>query len=213
LPIVLLRVCYSSHREVRVEQAAVDATQRLADPIALIRTRHNLAGAYAQLGRYTDAHTELGRALDLATRAGDHTMRAHTHLRISVLWGLQDRSTEALDHARQAFTRYEAAGHRAGQADALNQVGYAHQHLGHHAQAVTCYRHALDLFHGLGDRYGAAGTLTHLGDTHHTTGDHDAARIAWQQALTVLEDLDHPDAEPVRTKLAALDALAGRPTR
>jgi hypothetical protein len=31
------------------------------------------------------------------------------------------------------------------------------------------------------------------------------ARDAWQQALTILDQLDHPDAEQVRTKLATLD--------
>jgi hypothetical protein len=32
------------------------------------------------------------------------------------------------------------------------------------------------------------------------------AREAWQQALDILDDLRHPDAEPVRTKLRRLDA-------
>ena len=32
------------------------------------------------------------------------------------------------------------------------------------------------------------------------------AREAWQQALDILDDLRHPDAEPVRTKLRQLDA-------
>ena len=33
----------------------------------------------------------------------------------------------------------------------------------------------------------------------------DGARTAWQQALTILDDLDHPDADTVRTKLHHLE--------
>jgi hypothetical protein len=61
----------------------------------------------------------------------------------------------------------------------------------------------------LGYRYGEAFTLTNLGDTHHAAGHPHAARTAWQQALTILDQLDHPDAEQVRTKLAALDIPTG----
>jgi hypothetical protein len=68
-----------------------------------------------------------------------------------------------------------------------------------------CYQQALTLFRDLGDRYDEAATLTNLGDTHHAAGNPDAARDAWQHALTILDDLDHPDADQVRTKLAALD--------
>ena len=72
---------------------------------------------------------------------------------------------------------------------------------GRYDQAVTCYEQALDLMRDLGDRYSQATTLTDLGGTHHTAGNLAAARGAWQQALTILEELDHPDAEAVRAKL------------
>jgi hypothetical protein len=54
-------------------------------------------------------------------------------------------------------------------------------------------------------RYGEADILTHLGDTHQITGNPQAAREAWQQALSILEELEHPEAEQVRNKLAVLD--------
>ena len=105
---------------------------------------------------------------------------------------------------QQALTLHQELGDRDGQAATWDSLGYAHHHLGHHTQAITCYQHALDLFRDLGDRYYEAATLTHLGDTHHAAGNPQAARDAWQQALTILDDLDHPDADQVRTKLATL---------
>ena len=52
----------------------------------------------------------------------------------------------------------------------------------------------------LGDRRYEADTLTRLGDTHHAIGNTGDAREVWQQALTVLDQLDHPDADEVRVK-------------
>jgi len=60
----------------------------------------------------------------------------------------------------------------------------------------------------MGGRYYEADTLTRLGDTHHAAGDPDAARDAWHHALSILDDLDHPDADHVRTKLHHLDQPA-----
>ncbi|HEU4426487.1 MAG TPA: tetratricopeptide repeat protein, partial [Pilimelia sp.] len=78
-------------------------------------------------------------------------------------------------------------------------------HLGRHEQAVVAYRQALDLYRQQGNRYGEAETLIHLGDTYQVLGDHDAVQTAWLTALSILDKLDHPDADHVRTKLADLD--------
>jgi hypothetical protein len=51
---------------------------------------------------------------------------------------------------------------------------------------------------------GPAGELREILDTHRAAGDTYAARDAWQHALDILTDLQHPDAEQLRTKLAAL---------
>jgi predicted negative regulator of RcsB-dependent stress response len=50
------------------------------------------------------------------------------------------------------------------------------------------------------DRYEAT-ALACLGDALAANGDTDAAWASWQQALTILDQLDHPDADEVRTKL------------
>ena len=111
---------------------------------------------------------------------------------------------QALTACQQALTLFQELGDRDGQAATLDSLGYANHHLGQHTQAIDCYQHALDLERNLGDRYGEAETLTHLGDTHHAAGDPQAARDAWQHALIILDDLSHPDADQVRTKLATL---------
>ena len=58
-------------------------------------------------------------------------------------------------------------------------------------------------------RYSEADTLKRLGDTHLAAGEPGEARAVWRQSLTILEQIDHPEAEQVR---ALLDdaALRGR---
>jgi predicted negative regulator of RcsB-dependent stress response len=68
---------------------------------------------------------------------------------------------------------------------------------------LLLYSRAVALNRDLGDRYHEAESLTHIGDAQHAVDDHDSARHAWQQALRILDELDHPDAQTVRTKLRA----------
>jgi tetratricopeptide (TPR) repeat protein len=84
-------------------------------------------------------------------------------------------------------------------------LGYAHQHLAHHMQAIDCFQHAADLYHDYGDRYGEGIVLDHLGNAHHDAGNLTAARTIWQHALDILTDVDHPVTDTVRAKLTRLD--------
>jgi tetratricopeptide (TPR) repeat protein len=85
-----------------------------------------------------------------------------------------------------------------------DSLGYAHHHLGDHAEAVACYRHAIDLYRDLSEYREEAITLSHLGDTHEAAGHADLARAAWEDALVILDRLDHPDAGRIRAKLEGL---------
>jgi tetratricopeptide (TPR) repeat protein len=106
-----------------------------------------------------------------------------------------------LTYCTQALAVQREIGDRRGQADTLDSLGYAHHHLHDHPQARVCYEQAIALYRELGDRRGEADTLTHLGDTHHAAGETEAAAHAWRQALTILDHLDHPDADRLRARL------------
>jgi tetratricopeptide (TPR) repeat protein len=93
---------------------------------------------------------------------------------------------------------------------ALDSLGFAHQQLGHRADATACYQQALGLHRQTGSRWGEAETLGHLGDTRHAAGNPEEARAAWEEALAILADLRHPDADQIRAKLSELDAGGSR---
>ena len=58
------------------------------------------------------------------------------------------------------------------------------------------------MFTRLGHQYFAAESLADLGNAQDAAGDRDAARRAWQHALAIFDDLRHPRAEEIRTRLA-----------
>ena len=93
------------------------------------------------------------------------------------------RHAEALDHASRALELYRAAGHLAGQASALNAVGWAHAQLGEYEPALDHCRQALALL-----RRPATGTArrtpgTASASSTHRLGHHAQAVRCYQRAL------------------------------
>jgi DNA-binding SARP family transcriptional activator/tetratricopeptide (TPR) repeat protein len=174
------------------------------DAAGQAHTHVAIGNLWARRGRPDRALDHEQQALALYRTTGHH--RGHAHALNGVGWclALLGDHAQALIHCCQALTLYQKTGDRFGEADTWDSLGYAHHHLGDHAQAVDCYQHAVTLRHNLGSRYGEATTLTRLGDTHHAAGRPDAASATWTDALCILADLDHPDTEAVRAKLATL---------
>jgi tetratricopeptide (TPR) repeat protein len=196
--------------KVAVQQAAVAAAGRLADPTAQARAHRHLAVAYTRLSRFDDAHTHLRHAVELTTQAGDLAGQAATHHNLALLWERQGRNREALDHARQALDLYRAAGNRRGQALGLNAVGWCHARLGDHMPALTYCRRALALHRVLGDRYGQASTWDSLGYAHHHLGQHTQAIGCYHRALELFVDLGHRHGEAdTLTRLGDSHSIAG----
>ena len=175
-----------------------------------------------QLGSSTlqaRAHLELGRVANVRGRSTDALDHAEQALRLyqaaeyrpgqasalnSAGWScaLLGRHHEALRHCERALELHRELGNRSGEAATLDSVGYAHHQLGDYARAVSYYQESIEAFDGADDAHHRAQAFTHLGDAHQGSGDASAARHAWRQALAILEGLQHPEAEQVRSRLA-----------
>jgi tetratricopeptide (TPR) repeat protein len=187
---------------------ALDLTTQTGDHTEQAHNHQSLGYLWEQRGDYARALHHARQALELHQATGNQDGQALALNAVGWCHGMLGDHQQALTFCQQALTLFQDLGDRARQAGTWDSTGYAHHHLGQHAQALTSYHHALTLFCDLGDRYEEANTLTHLGDTHHATGNAHAARDAWQQALTILDDLKHPNADQLRTKLATLDTPA-----
>ncbi|WP_162907133.1 AfsR/SARP family transcriptional regulator [Allorhizocola rhizosphaerae] len=86
-------------------------------------------------------------------------------------------------------------------ADTWDTLGFAHQRLTRHEQAIACFERAVALFGKLGVRLYEAESLTRLADSHEALGDEPAARAARTRALGILDEIGHPDAERLRKQL------------
>ncbi|GAA0564847.1 hypothetical protein GCM10010172_55390 [Paractinoplanes ferrugineus] len=188
------------------------ARSHLTTALALYRrlgNRSGMADAHLNLGivarreaRYSDALEEGGHALELARQAGDRVGEARAMNNIGWCHLTMGDYREALDYCRRAVRLHEAAGNRMGAAHSWDSVGMAHFRLGEPAQAASCYRRAASIFRDENDQQYQAIALSHLGDTEEAAGRHRSARDAWRNALAILTELDHPDADEVRAKLA-----------
>jgi tetratricopeptide (TPR) repeat protein/transcriptional regulator with XRE-family HTH domain len=198
------------HDLAATQRAAIAAAGRLGDASAQARAYRYLAHAHMQLGRFEDAHSQLGQALDLYREVGDLIGQAHAHHTFSSLWERQAGYAQALDHARQSLDLFSRAGDQVWRATALNGIGWYHALLGDHEQAITWCEQALSLLQELDDQLGQSATWDSLGYAHHHLGDYDQAIICYQHALDLVRDLGDRYYEAVAlTHLGQTHQVAG----
>jgi DNA-binding SARP family transcriptional activator/tetratricopeptide (TPR) repeat protein len=200
------------HEQVGAWQAALAAADRLPHPAAATTHRY-LGWGVLRLGDHDQADAYLHHALHLETEADDKVGQANTHVNLSYLWQWRDQPARALDHAQQALTLFQTAGHLRGQATALNSVGWYHALLGHHTNAITHCQQALALHQQLGDRTGEAATWDSLGYAHHRLEQYTQAADCYGRALSLFRDLDdHYEEAGTLTHLGDTHHAAGNPT-
>ncbi|GAA0713946.1 AAA family ATPase [Dactylosporangium roseum] len=202
----LLRLGHLDDAQTHLDQA-LELFGRAGDLARQADTHIALARVWARRGPHalTAGLYHVRQAHKLHHASGHRAGQAQALNAIGWAHARLGNHAQALVCCRQALSVLEELDDREGQTFAWDSIGFAHHHLGHHRQAVTCYRRALDLCQNIGDRYLEADILTRLGGTHHATHDLDATRDTWQHALGILTELEHPDAEQVRSKLATLD--------
>ena len=88
--------------------------------------------------------------------------------------------------------------------DLLNNLAESHAATYQIDEALTCYRSALTVTLECGNRDVQARALDGIARILRTTGHPHEAREHWQEALTIYTELGMPQADEVRTRLAAL---------
>jgi tetratricopeptide (TPR) repeat protein/transcriptional regulator with XRE-family HTH domain len=164
-----------------------------------------LAAIAEYQGQYAEALSHAEQAISLFRSTGDKT--GETELLNAVGWyhALLGHYRQARQLCRQALALNTRYGSRNLEGNIWNSLGYTEFHAGDPGEAAACYERALSIFQAVGDRWGEADTLAHLGDARRAAGELLQARQAWQQALAILDDLQHPDAAKIRTKLASIN--------
>jgi tetratricopeptide (TPR) repeat protein len=178
------------HDLVTTQEAALAAARRSADGAGQGSAHRLLGYTLTRLARYDEAYEHLQQAVQVHRELGDHRGLGNAYTAIAEAWfERQGRYQEALEHAQEAFRLHVLAGSEAGQATALNQVGWYHSQLGHHEQALVCCEEALALHQKRDNRHGQAATWDSLGHAHHHLGHPAQAVDCYQRALELFRDL------------------------
>jgi tetratricopeptide (TPR) repeat protein len=184
---------------------ALTLWRKLSEPIGQASAYHGISLLAQSQKHYTEALDHAQQALELYRAGQDATGEATALNTLSWNHARLGDHHQAIGEARQALDLFTQLNDHFGQAEARDTLGYTHYHIGLHDQAVSHYQECLILRHKLGDRYLTASALTDLGGIHHAMHRFDEARSNWQQAHTILQQLQHPDAERVHAKLKKLD--------
>lgn len=189
-------------------ERALELCVGTGDRTGQANAHNNLAILWERRGEPARGLDHADRALDLFRAVGHRFGQANALNNVGWFQALLGRHRQALSSCRQALALHEALGNRYGQAGTLDSLGFIHHQLGRYTEALDSYRRALSLHRELGDRYYEGDSLARMGDTHRANGDPVAADRAYRQALSILIELDHPDADEVRSKLGFLPGAA-----
>jgi tetratricopeptide (TPR) repeat protein len=179
--------------------------QRLGNRRGQADAHQSLGVLAGRQGRHADTLGHAEQALQLYQAVGDKASEALALNNVGWCYCVLGDYQQGRALCRQALTLCQESGHRWAEGYAWDSLGYAEHHLGNFTEAAACYQQALSAYRESGNRFHEAETLAHLGDARQAAGELAAARQAWQQALAILGDLQHPDANQVRAKLASTD--------
>jgi tetratricopeptide (TPR) repeat protein len=175
-----------------VNEAALDAAQRLDDIPGQVRA-HRLAGrGCLGLGDYTAAAAHLQCWMKLLTGTGDLVGQGHVHLGMADMYGRQGDYVAAIRHGQDGLAIFRSADDPVGQACALAAIGECHAESGDAGRGVDYCQEALALLRDHPDLPTEANTLHMLGYAYHQLGIADEAIDAYHKALTLWRDIgDH----------------------
>jgi transcriptional regulator with XRE-family HTH domain/tetratricopeptide (TPR) repeat protein len=182
---------------------ALGLYRQLGDTVGQARTHQVLSMTCDQQQRFSDSVHHDEQALRLFQAAGHRAGQAHALNALGWTYILRGDPQRGRTFCYRSLVLSARLGDRVGVAHTWDSLGYAEHQLGRHAEAAACYQRALRFFREFGSRFWEAETLARLGDTWHASSDSPGAEQAWRQALAIYEDLQHPDAARVRSKLAS----------
>ena len=180
---------------------ALEVGRQLGSSTTQARAHIDLGHVFELQGRSRSALSHADQSLRLYRAAGHRPGEADALNAVGWCHTQLGAHQEALSYCAQALAVYRELGNRHAEGATLDSLGYAHHQLGHYPEAIACYQQAIDVHGDAADLHLRAEMLTHLGDAHQAGGDNEAARRAWQKALAILDDLHHPDADQVRSRL------------
>ncbi len=183
---------------------ALELFRELGDPLSQANNHLNIGWIHQEQGDHEAAVHHAEQALALFEQTGHVVGQAAALNGIGWCLAHLGDHERALRYCRRALALARTEGARSTEASAWDTLAYIHQQQAQLGAATRCYQRSLHLSREDGDRDGQARKLCRLAETRDRAGDRAAARAAWEQALEILDELGHPDAAKVRSRLTGL---------
>jgi tetratricopeptide (TPR) repeat protein/transcriptional regulator with XRE-family HTH domain len=155
----------------------------------------------------TEAATFFEQALAIWRRIDNPALVATNIFNLGDVSVRQGNFRQAIGYYEQALPLFRQAGYQHGETMTFHALAEALQGAGRQAAARAALAAALRLAAETGNTYEQASAHRDLAASHHSAGEHDQARHHWQQALTLYTQLGAPEADQIRTQLAAAPPL------
>jgi len=180
---------------------SLDLHRQAGDRLGEARAHNEIMLLAERQGRLAEALGHARLSLDMYREEGDEPGQARMLNGVGWIHAKLGDYEQALEYCEQALGMYQGHGDPLNQAATWDSVGYVLFHLGRLDEAIGSLRTALRTIEGFRPGYYQTTMLVHLGDAYHAIGEPGLADQAWQDALTILEDLNHSDADQVRARL------------
>ncbi|SEN74335.1 ATP-binding protein [Actinacidiphila rubida] len=174
--------------EITVTRMALDSSLVLDDPVAIVRSCHNLARALVETGRPDEAD----EPLDLMTRHLHRLVpeqQARAERNLAWFRTRQGRHGESLLHTRRALALAEALGNREEIGRVLTHQSWCLALLGHYDEAMARSEETLSVLREVGDQRNEAAVWDTIGYVRQRMGELDGAVVGYRKALGIFEEL------------------------
>ena len=186
---------------------ALDVARASGDVDQQARALTTVADTLQDVGRIEESEAHYREAIEVSRTAGSRWTEANAHHNLGLLYLASGRGAEARTWLRAALGMYREVGEQCGASICHSDLSGALLEEGRFEEAAASARSALTLATDAASPYHQA--LAH--DQLATVFDRQGAPGAvshWQRALALFTELDAPEADQVRARLARTRAVS-----
>lgn len=180
--------------------------------LAIARETGDKTGEGNGLGNLGSSHYALGetrksidyhkQALAIAREIGDLRLEGNALGSLGVVYAALGETRNAIEYYEQVLAIARAAGDRQSEGTVLGNLGNVYKNLGEARKALGYYEQDIAIVRETGDRRGEGISLWNMSLSLYQLGERRQAVANAEAALRILEELESPSADKVRTQLA-----------
>ncbi|MCS7478243.1 AfsR/SARP family transcriptional regulator [Umezawaea endophytica] len=202
----LLRLRRNDEALVRHGQA-LDVARASGDLDQQARALTTVADTLLDVGRIEESEAHYREAIEVSRSAGSRWTEANAHHNLGLLYLANGRVAEAPTWLRAALVMYREVGEQCGESTCHSDLSVALLSEGHYEEAAVSARSALTLATDAASPYHQALAHDQLATVFDRQGVPGAVSH-WQRALALFTELDAPEADQVRARLARTRAVS-----